>query len=52
VSSARWQRVFAKGTKGAQQATPNPAATNASLVDNLARGKDKSSVMNAPGRVE
>src|SRR5580658_1121348 len=45
VSSPRWQRVFAKGTKGAQQATPKPAATNASLVDSFARDRDKPSVM-------
>src|ERR1700677_1482304 len=45
VSSPRWQRDFAKGTKGAQQATPNPAATNASLVDCFARDKDTSSVI-------
>jgi hypothetical protein len=37
VSSPRWQRVLAKGTKGAQQATPNPAATKASLAASFAR---------------
>src|SRR6202167_3200672 len=54
VSSPRWQRVLAKGTRGAQQATPNPAATNASLVDSFARDSDKSSVMKIPalGSVE
>jgi hypothetical protein len=48
VLSPRWQRVFAKGTKGAQQATPKPAATNASLVDSFARDRYKPSVMKIP----
>src|SRR6202522_3367056 len=48
VSSPRWQRFFAKGTKGAQQDTPKPAATNASLVASFARDRCKSSVMNIP----
>src|SRR6202008_1896332 len=48
VSSPRWQRVFAKGTKGAQQATPKPAATNASLVDSFARDKYKLCAMKIP----
>src|ERR1700678_1026562 len=54
VSSPRWQRVFAKGTKGAKQAAPKPAATNASLVDSFARDRDKPSVMKIPalGRTE
>src|SRR5580692_5888881 len=48
VSSPRWQRVFAKGTNGAQQATPKPAAMNASLVASLARDRYKPSVMKIP----
>src|ERR1700733_6296776 len=43
-----WQRVFGKGTKGAQQATPKPAAMNPSLVDSFARDRYKPSVMKIP----